>query len=118
MLSRNEFVVRARATRVVSQFLPGFIERFNAISSKADLQRLFSSFAGAFSAPQVKLAGGGWATAPATQAGSGAFADTLTWLIRAGESEARIRVVGSDSRRELYAMTDELTRVDLLKGTR
>lgn len=116
MLSRNEFVVRARATRVVSQVLPGFIERFNAISSKADLQRLFSSFAGAFSAPQVKLAGGGWPTAPSTPAGSGAFSDTLTWLIRAGESEARVRVVGADSRRDLYAITDELTRLDLLKG--
>ena len=121
MLSRGEFVVRERATRIVSQVLPGFIERFNAVSSKTDLQRLFSSFAGALSAPQLKLAGGGWATAPvisSTSGAPGAFSDTMTWLIRAGESEARIRVVGADSRRDLHAITDELTRVGLLRGTR
>jgi TP901 family phage tail tape measure protein len=118
MLSRGEFVVRERATRIVSQVLPGFIERFNAVSSKADLQRLFSSFAGSMAAPTLKLAGGGWATAPAAPSSAGAFGDTMTWLIRAGEAEAAIRVVGSDSRRNLHAITDELTRLDLLQGKR
>jgi hypothetical protein len=47
-----------------------------------------------------------------------AFGDTMTWLIRAGETEAAIRVVGSDSRRNLHAITDELTRLDLLHGKR
>jgi hypothetical protein len=118
MLSRGEFVVRERATRIVSQVLPGFIERFNAVSSKADLQRLFSSFAGSMAAPTLKLAGGGWGTAPAAPSSAGAFGDTMTWLIRAGEAEAAIRVVGSDSRRGLHAITDELTRLDLLQGKR
>jgi hypothetical protein len=118
MLSRDEFVVRERATRIVSQVLPGFIERFNAISSKADLLRLFSSVTGSMAAPTLKLAGGGWATAPAAPSSAGAFGDTMTWLIRAGETEAAIRVVGSDSRRGLHAITDEMTRLDLLQGKR
>lgn len=116
MLSRDEFVVRARATRIASQVLPGFIEGFNAISSKADLLRLFSSFTGSMAAPALKLAGGGWASAPAASSMPTAFGDTMTWLIRAGETEASIRVVGSDSRRNLHAITDELTRVGLLSG--
>jgi hypothetical protein len=118
MLSRGEFVVRERATRIVSQVLPGFIERFNAVSSKSDLLRLFSSLTGAMAAPSMKLAGGGWATAPAAPSMSASFGDTMTWLIRAGETEASIRVVGSDSRRNLHAITDELTRVGLLSGKR
>lgn len=116
MLSRGEFVVRERATRIVSQVLPGFIERFNAINSTTDLKRLFSSFAGAMVAPSLKLAGGGWATAPAASSMSTPFGDTMTWLIRAGEVEAPIRVVGSDSRRNLQAITDELNRLQLLTG--
>lgn len=118
MLSRGEFVVRERATRIVSQVLPGFIERFNAVSSKADLLRLLSSVTGSMAAPTLKLAGGGWATAPAGPSIPAPFGDTMTWLIRAGESEARIRVVGSDSRSDLNAITDELTRVGLLSGKR
>jgi TP901 family phage tail tape measure protein len=118
MLSRGEFVVRERATRIISQVLPGFIEQFNAVSSKSDLQRLFGSVAGSMAAPTLKLAEGGWASAPASSSMPTAFGDTMTWLIRAGETEASIRVVGNDSRRNLHAITDELTRVGLLSGKR
>jgi hypothetical protein len=119
MLSRGEFVLRERATSIASKVLPGFIEAFNAISSKADLLRLFSSFTGSMVAPSLKLAAGGWATAPAAASSMSApFGDTMTWLIRAGEVEAPIRVVGSDSRRNLHALTDELYRLQLLNGKR
>ncbi len=121
MLSNGEFVLREKATSLASKFLPGFVERLNAVKSRADLQRLLGNFAASMAMPAVHLAGGGPAavsSSPAIAALPGGSGETLTWLIRAGESEVPVRVVGSDSRRNLHIITDELYRLQLLNGKR
>lgn len=118
MLSNGEFVLRERATSLASKFLPGFVEGLNAVSSRADLQRLLENFAASMAMPAIHLAGGGpvsMSSSPAIAALPGGFGKTVTWLIRAGESEASVRVA-SDSEGELERMTKELNRLNLLQG--
>ena len=94
MLSNGEYVIRASS---VKKFGAAFFEALNR----------------GFMPPIPKFATGGAVNIPDMPGGGG---ETMTWLIRAGESEAPIRVQGQDSRKALEAMTKELTRVGLLRG--
>lgn len=115
MLSRDEFVVRAKATNVVSRMFPGFMEAFNAISSPADLAKLLGSVANSFSAPQVlHLAGGGPATIPA-MSGMPGNSETMTVNWQLNGKEYPVRVVRAD-KPMLHGMLDELDRAKRLAG--
>ena len=94
MLSNGEFVIRAAMVR---KWGASFFEALNR----------------GMMPPMPKYAMGGAVNIPDISGGSG---ETLTWLIRAGESEVPVRVQGQDSRKALEAMTKELTRVKLLQG--
>lgn len=115
MLSREEFVVRAKATNVVSRMFPGFMEAFNAISSPADLAKLLGSVANSFAAPQVlHLAGGGPATIPA-MSGMPGNAETMTVNWQLNGKEYPVRVMRAD-KPMLHGMLDELDRAKRLAG--
>lgn len=93
MLSNGEFVIRASMVR---KWGASFFEALNR----------------GMMPPMPKYAMGGAVSLP----GAAASQETLTWVIRAGESEANVRVAGRDSREHLAALTRELTRTGLLRG--
>ena len=108
LLSNGEFVLRERAASLISTVLPGFMERLNLVQSGADLRGLLAAIA----PPVPRCALGG----PVSLGRGAAPQETITWLIRAGEIEAPVRIVDQDSRKSLDAVTKELTRMRLLQG--
>ena len=112
LLSNGEFVLRERASRLAAQALPGFLERLNAISSRADLHALLSAVVNAGLPPVPRFSTGGYAV-PASMPSS---SESLTVTFRAGDMEAPVRVTDPDSRQMLKDVVRELGRLGLIAG--
>lgn len=112
LLSNGEFVLRARASGIASRVLPGFLERLNAVSTRADLRGLLSAVVNASLPPVPRFAAGGYAVPAAMPTSS----ESLTVTFRAGDMEAPVRVTDPDSRQMLKDVVRELGRLGLIAG--
>lgn len=112
LLSNGEFVLRERASRLAAQALPGFLERLNAISSRADLHALLSAVVNAGLPPVPRFSTGGHAVPASIPSSS----ESLTVTFRAGDMEAPVRVTDPDSRQMLKDVVRELGRLGLIAG--
>lgn len=112
MLSNGEFVLRERATRLASRFMPGFVERLNAITSHGDLQRLLGNFSVSMAAPALRLATGGPVNMPVT----GGSLGSMNVNFRVGDMEIPIQVTGPNAKQQVRTLVKQLNREKLVAG--
>ncbi|KAF5054996.1 hypothetical protein DSECCO2_382310 [anaerobic digester metagenome] len=115
MLSRTEFVLRSAAATTAARVMPGFLERFNAISSPGQFADLMRQVSGMFAAPQVHLAAGGPVSSALTSAAPMPMGghETMTVFLQTGGKEYPVRVV-RDDKPMLTGWLDELNRAALM----
>jgi hypothetical protein len=93
---------------------PGLLDRLNVASSPRQLAAALGSALQGFAPPQVAMASGGLAAAPAMSGTS--IGESMLVTFRAGDVESRVQVQDPASQQSMKSFFNELSRLKLLAG--
>jgi TP901 family phage tail tape measure protein len=114
LVSNGEYILRERATRLISSIFPGLLDRMNLASSPASVLEILGSISQAAAAPQIRMASGGLAGAPAMSGTS--IGESMLVTFRAGEQEARVQIQDQASQMSMKSFFAELSNLKLVAG--
>jgi len=114
LVSNGEFILREKATRMVSSIFPGLLDRMNRASSPGAVMKILASVGQAISAPQIRMASGGLVAAPAMSGTS--IGESMLVTFRAGDIESKVQIQDQASQMSMKSFVDELSKIKLLAG--
>lgn len=114
LVSNGEYILREKATSLLYRMFPGLLDRVNLASSPRALAEALSSALHGFAPPQIAMATGGLAKAPAMSGTS--IGESMLVTFRAGDVESRVKIQDPASQMSMKAFAAELSRIKLVAG--
>jgi TP901 family phage tail tape measure protein len=114
LVSNGEYILRERATRMISSMFPGLLDRMNHATSPASVMRALASLGQLSAAPQIRMASGGMVRAPASSGTT--IGESMMVTFRAGDVESRVQIQDQASKMSMKSFFDELSNLKLVAG--